>query len=125
MRTVNEVILLWWVANKPLLKETQNSQKLTVFNLATKRVWTTKDWEKKEESQFHKVVCWWRLWEKAVNILNVWDLIYIRWYLHNRKVDIEWEEKTRVITEIVVNDLLIVKRKNTDNYEEGQKEVEE
>jgi len=125
MRTVNEVILLWWVANKPLLKETQNSQKLTVFNLATKRVWTTKDWEKKEESQFHKVVCWWRLWEKAVNILNVWDLIYIRWYLHNRKVDIEWEEKTRVITEIVVNDLLIVKRKNTDNYEEEQKEVEE
>jgi single-stranded DNA-binding protein len=43
MRTVNEVILLGWVANDPLLKETQNGQKLAVFNLATKRTWTTKD----------------------------------------------------------------------------------
>jgi len=118
MRTVNEVILLWWVANKPLLKETQNGQKLTVFNLATKRVWKTKDNERREESQFHKIVCWWKLWENAINILNVWDLVHIRWYLHNRKVDIEWEEKTRLITEIVVNDVFVVKRKN-ENYDNG------
>jgi len=124
MRTVNEVILLWWIANQPLLKETQNGQKLTVFNLATKRVWTTKDWEKREESQFHKMICWWKLWETAVNILNVWDLVHVRWYLHNRKVEIEWEEKTRVITEIVVNDLLIVKRKNNYNNN-AEKEIEE
>jgi len=118
MRTVNEVILLWWVANDPLLKETQNWQKLSVFNLATKRNWTTKDWEKKEESQFHKLACWWKLWEKAVELLSRWDLVYIRWYLHNRKVEIENEEKPRILTEIVVNDLLLVNKKNREETSE-------
>lgn len=121
MKTVNEVILLWWVANKPLLKETKNNQKLSVFNLVTKRVWTTKDWEKKEESQFHKIVCWGKLWEKTIDLLGVWDLIHIRWYLHNRKVEFEWEQKPRLITEIIVNDLIMVKRKKNESSNDQSK----
>ena len=122
MRTVNEVILLGWVANNPLLKETQNGQKLAVFNLATKRTWLTKDGERKEESQFHKLACWGRLAEKAVKLLNKGDLVYVRWYLHNRKVDIEGEEKSRILTEIVVNDLLLVNRKNRSGNTEEKKD---
>jgi len=114
MRTVNEVILLWWVANDPLLKETQNGQKLAVFNLATKRTWLTKEWERREESQFHKIACWGKLGDKAVSLLSKWDLVYIRGYLHNRKVEIEGEEKWRILTEIVVNDLLLVNKKNRE-----------
>ena len=121
MRTVNEVILLGWVANDPLLKETQNGQKLAVFNLATKRTWVTKDGEKREESQFHKLACWGRLGEKAVNLLSRGDLVYVRGYLHNRKVEIEGEEKSRILTEIVVNDLLLVNKKNRDNKSEDEK----
>ncbi len=115
MRTLNEVTLLWWIANDPLLKETQTSQSLTVFNLATKRTWTTNDGEKREESQFHKLVCWGNLAERAVNLLHKWDLVYIKWYLHNRKVEIEWEERARILTEVVVNDLLLLNRKYTEN----------
>ena len=115
MRTLNEVTLLWWVANDPLLKETQTSQSLTVFNLATKRTWTTNDWEKREESQFHKLVCWGNLAERALKLLHKWDLVYIKWYLHNRKVEIEGEERARILTEIVVNDLLLLNRKYTEN----------
>ncbi len=122
MRTVNEVMLLWWVANEPLLKETQNGQKLVIFNLATKRTWTTKDWERKEESQFHKIVCWGKLWEKAIDLLNVWDMVHIRWYLHNRKIELEWEEKPRLITEVVVNDLLMVKRKSQEVWKENSED---
>lgn len=118
MRTVNEVILLGWVANDPLLKETQNGQKLSVFNLATKRTWLTKEGERKEESQFHKLACWGKLAEKAVNLLSKWDLVYVRGYLHNRKVEVEGEEKPRILTEIVVNDLLLVNRKNKENKQE-------
>ena len=120
MRTVNEVILLGWVANDPLMKDTQNGQKLAVFNLATKRTWLTKDWEKREESQFHKLACWGKLGEKAMNLLSKWDLVYVRGYLHNRKIEIEWEEKSRILTEIVVNDLLLVNKKNRDNNEESE-----
>jgi len=122
MRTVNEVILLGWVANDPLLKETQNGQKLAVFNLATKRTWTTKDGERKEESQFHKLACWGRLGEKAVKLLNKGDMVYVRGYLHNRKVEVEGEEKPRILTEIVVNDLLLVNKKNKNSDTEEKVE---
>ena len=117
MRTVNEVILLWWVANDPLLKDTQNGQKLAIFNLATKRTWLTKDGERKEESQFHKLACWGKLAEKAVTLLWKWDMVYVRGYLHNRKIEIEGEEKSRIITEVVVNDLLLVNKKYQNNEE--------
>jgi len=117
MRTLNEVTLLWWVANDPVLKETQNSQSLTVFNLATKRTWTTNDGEKREESQFHKLVCWGNLATRVVNLLHKWDLVYVKWYLHNRKVEIEWEERARILTEVVVNDLLLLNRKYTEDSE--------
>ena len=122
MRTVNEVILLWWVANDPLLKETQNNQKIAVFNLATKRAWTTKDGERKEESQFHKLACWGKLWEKAVNLLDKGDMVYVKGYLHNRKIEVEGEEKPRILTEVVVNDLLLVNKKNKNSKSNSNNE---
>lgn len=111
LRSVNEVILIWWIANDPILKSTKNSQNLVVFNIATRRVWMTKEWEKKEEIQYHKAAAWWKLAEKSNKILEKWLKVYIRWYLHNRKIQIDWEDKSRVITEIIVNDLLVLDRK--------------
>ena len=120
MRTVNEVILLWWVVNDPLLKETKNGQKLAVFNLVTRRTWVTKKGERKQEAQFHKIACRGRLWERAVKMLKKWDMAYIRGYLHNRKVEIEGENKPRILTEIVVNDLLLVNKKVSSKNQEDQ-----
>lgn len=119
-RTVNEVIMIWWVANDPILKESKNTQKLVVFNLATRRVWLTKDWEKKEEVQYHKIAAWWRLAEKASKILKKWVKVYIRGYLHNRKIQIEGEDKSRIITEIILNDLLLLNRKRSDEHSSSE-----
>ena len=109
-RSVNEVILIGWVANEPQLKESQSGQKLAVFNLWTRRFWTTKDWDPREEVQYHKIATWGKLAERAQKILSKGRRVYVRWYLHNRKIEIEWEEKPRIITEIVVNDLLLLDR---------------
>jgi len=120
MRSVNEVILIWWVANDPILKENKNWQNLVVFNLGTRRVWVTKEQERKEEVQYHKIAAWWRLAEKSSKLLDKWAKVYVRWYLHNRKVHIEWEEKPRIITEVVVNDLLVLSKKRKPTDEEDQ-----
>lgn len=124
-RTVNEVIMIWWVANDPILKESQNWQKLVVFNIATKRVWLTKESEQKEEIQYHKVAAWWRLAEKAWKILSKWIKVYIRWYLHNRRIQVEGEEKPRIITEIILNDLLLLNRKRKENEESWENNFED
>jgi single-strand DNA-binding protein len=121
MRSVNEVIMIGWVANEPVLKENKNGQKLAVFNLATRRVWRTKDGERKEEVQYHKVAAWGRMAERAANLLRKGARVYIRGYLHNRKIEIEGEQKPRIVTEIVVNDMLVLdRRRRNTNQEEGQ-----
>jgi len=47
-------------------------------------------------------------------------MVYIRGYLHNRKVEIEGEDKPRILTEIVVNDLLLVSKKRPSENQESQ-----
>jgi len=47
-------------------------------------------------------------------------MAYIRGYLHNRKVEIEGENKPRILTEIVVNDLLLVNKKVSSKNQEDQ-----
>ncbi len=111
MRSVNEVIMIWWVANEPILKENKNWQKLAVFNLATRRIWMTKNGEKKEEVQYHKIAAWGRLAERAMKLLRKGAKVYIRGYLHNRKIQIDGEEKPRIVTEIIVNDMLVLDRR--------------
>ena len=123
--------MIWWVATQPILKENKNGQKLAVFNLATRRVWRTKSGERKEEVQYHKIAAWGRLAERAAKLLTKGAKVYIRGYLHNRKIEIEGEEKPRIITEIVVNDLLVLDRRRrkvpqeTEPAEGGEETVEE
>jgi single-stranded DNA-binding protein len=45
-------------------------------------------------------------------------MVYVKGYLHNRKVEVEGEEKPRIVTEIVVNDLLLVRKKNKEQQSE-------
>ena len=47
-------------------------------------------------------------------------MVYVKGYLHNRKVEVEGEEKPRIVTEIVVNDLLLVRKKNKEQQEQAQ-----
>ncbi len=122
MRSVNEVIMIWWVGNDPIVKEANNWQQLAIFNLWTRRVWRTKDGEQREEVQYHKIAAWWKMAERVQNILWKWKKVYLRGYLHNRKVEIEWEEKPRIITEVVMNDLLILTPKRTTGQQDDQSE---
>lgn len=125
LRSVNEVMLIWWVANDPIAKENKAGQKLVVFNIATRRAWITKDWQRNEEVQYHKIATWWKLAERIETILTRWAKIYIKWYLHNRKVQIEWEEKPRIITEIIANDILLLDRRKKEGEDDTQDDVQD
>jgi len=124
-RSVNEVIMIGWVATDPVLKENKNWQKLAVFNLATRRVWMTKSGEKKEEVQYHKVAAWGRLAERAAKLLKKGVKVYIRGYLHNRKIQVEGEQKPRIITEIIVNDLLVLDGRRTKKAPSSEQTAEQ
>lgn len=62
--SLNKVILLGNVGGDPEVKVIEGSgQTVTRFNVATNRKFKTKDGETKEQSQWHKIVCWSRLAE--------------------------------------------------------------
>ena len=97
---LNKVFLIGRVASDPELKTTPSGQNVCTFSLATNRVWKGTDGQKKEESQFHRIVLWQRLAQIASQFLNKGSLVLIEGRIQNRS----WEDKTgskRYTTEII------------------------
>ncbi|MDD5639799.1 MAG: single-stranded DNA-binding protein [Candidatus Pacebacteria bacterium] len=97
---LNKVFLLGRVASDIELKRTPSGQSVCSFSLATNRVYKDASGQKKEDSQFHRVVLWARQAEIASQFLAKGALVLIEGRLQNRS----WEDKSgnkRITTEIV------------------------
>jgi single-strand DNA-binding protein len=116
MRSVNKVILIGNLTRDPQLKTTPNGQVIVNFGLATNRTWTTNEGEQKSSTEFHELIAWSKLAEIAAKTLKTGKLIYIEGYLKTKSWDQEDGTK-RFKTEIVVEDLVILSKKEADSYE--------
>lgn len=99
MPGVNECILVGNLGADPELKSTNSGTSVCNFSIATSRQWTTKDGEKKEDTQWHKIVVWGRMGENCKEYLAKGRQVYIRGRIQTR----DWEDKEgvkRYITEI-------------------------
>jgi single-strand DNA-binding protein len=97
---LNKVFLIGRVASDIEMKTTASGQSVCTFSLATNRTWKDKGGEKKEESQFHRIVLWQRLAEIASQFLTKGSLVLIEGRIQNRS----WEDKSgakRYTTEII------------------------
>ena len=70
MSGVNKVLLLGNLGNDPEVRHLENGQVLAKFNLATNRNYVTKDGEKREETEWHRVVFWGRTAEVVEKYLK-------------------------------------------------------
>ena len=111
MRTVNKVILIGNVTRDPLVKNTENGKKVSLFTIATNRYYKTTEWENKSESEFHNCVAWWSLADRAEKFLTKWKLVYVEGRLRTRVI--EKEDGTRSYkTEIVISNLIFLNKKS-------------
>ncbi len=97
---LNKVFLVGRVATDIEMRTTPSGQSVCTFSLATNRVWKDKSGQKKEESQFHRIVLWTRLAEIASQFLTKGALVLIEGRIQNRS----WEDKSGVkkyTTEII------------------------
>ena len=103
MPGINKVILIGRLGAKPEYKEFDNGGTKARLSLATSEVWKDKNTgEKKEKSQWHRVVLLNKLADIANQYLNKGSQVYIEGKLENR----EYQDKqgfTRRVTEVVVN----------------------
>ncbi len=107
MASVNKVILLGNLGRDPELRYTPGGQAVANFTLATNERYTTKDGEKQERTEWHRIVAWGRTGEICAQYLSKGRSVYVEGRLQTR----EWEDKEggkRRTTEIVANNVQFV-----------------
>ena len=133
--SVNKVILVGHIGNKPEGRYTPSGISTATFSLATNESWIDNEKEKKEHTEWHNIVAWNKLADFATEYLQKGQLIYIEGKLQTRtykdKDDIQhW--KTEVISNVITplewksgekkeNGLV---KKNTEKVSEPEREEE-
>ena len=109
MLSLNRVTIIGNVGTDPEMRFTPNGNPVTSFRVATSRVYTTNEGERRQETEWFSVVTWSKLAESCNQFLTKGRLIYAEGRLHTRT----WEgqdgqKRSRV--EIVANRVLFLDR---------------
>jgi len=124
MRSINKVIIIGNLTRNPEIRQTPNGQTVTTFGLATNREWVTKEGEKKNSAEFHECVAWAHLAEICQKYLKKGKLVYIEGYLKTRSWDTP-EGIKKFKTEIVVQDMIMLEKKPSDEEYSHKKSTEQ
>jgi len=100
-------MLIGNLTRDPELRYTPGGMAVASFGVATNRAWTTKQGEKKEDAQFHRIVAWNKLAELCSQLLAKGSRVYVEGRLQYR----EWvgqDSQKRQVSEIVISDMVIL-----------------
>jgi len=116
--TVNKVILVGRLGQDPELKYTPSGAAVTNFSVATNEVWKDPDGNKKERTEWHRVVMWRKLAEIAGEYLKKGSKVYIEGNLRTRS----WEKDgvKRYTTEVYGETLAMLDGKSNDGASASQ-----
>ena len=122
MRGVNKVILVGTLGKDPETKSFANGGSLTQFSIATSESWTDKNsGERKEQTEWHRIVLNNRLGEIAQQYLRKGSKVYIEGSLRTR----QWTDQSgqeRYTTEIRGDQMQMLdsnNRQQNDNQDGG------
>ena len=98
--SVNKVILVGHIGNKPEGRYTSSGVSTANFSLATNETWLDSENKRKDRTEWHNIIAWNKLAEFATEYLYKGQLIYIEGRLQTRTYN-DKENIQRRITEIV------------------------
>ena len=88
MGSVNKVILVGNLGRDAEVKVTGGGQSVASFSIATTENWTSKEGEKKEKTEWHRIVLWGRSADALQPYLTKGKQVYIEGRLETR----QWEK---------------------------------
>jgi len=109
-RSLNKVQLIGNLTRDPELRYTPTGAAVCTIGLATNRSWTTESGEKKEETEFHRVVAWNKLAELCSQLLTKGRKIYVEGRLRTNAWTAQ-DGTQRSTTEVVIEDMIILDSK--------------
>ncbi len=108
---LNKVMIIGSVDGVPEIRYTPNGRAVASFSIATPRIWTSSDGERREETDWFNVVAWGNLAELCEKRLLDGQQVYVEGRLQSRG----WEDsngRKHFRTEVVAHELIILS--NTD-----------
>ncbi len=107
MVSLNKIILIGNVGTDPEMRFTPSGNPVTSFRLATNRVYTTPDGERKQETEWFTIVTWRKQAESCNQFLTKGQRVYVEGSLRTRA----WEGRDgqrRVTAEVIANRVLFL-----------------
>ncbi|MBT8219465.1 MAG: single-stranded DNA-binding protein [Bacteroidia bacterium] len=116
---INKVILIGNLGRDPEVRRLESGAVVAKFSLATNESYRDKNNEWQTQTEWHDIVLWRNLAERAERDLKKGKLVYVEGKLTHRK----WQDKDgndRYTTEVVANTFrLLEKRESSSGYSTG------
>ena len=103
----NRVSLIGHLGADPESKDLEGGKNLTKMNIATNDFYRNSDGEKVQSTQWHNLIAWGKTGEIAAKFLKKGSEVAIEGKLQTRSYE-DKEGNTKYMTEIVVNDLVLL-----------------
>ena len=102
MASLNKVMIIGNLGSEPEMRFTPNGRPVTSFRVATNRVYTTAEGERREETEWFTVVSWGNLAEQFNQFLTNGRLVYVEGRLRTRTWEAQ-DGQRHHRTEIIAN----------------------
>ncbi len=119
-RSWNRVELIGNLTRDIEMRYTPSGAAVATFSIATNRTFVT-DGEKREEADFHRCVAWNKLAELCQQLLKKGNRVFVSGRLQNRSWQTP-EGQTKYITEIVIEDMILLTNKGGEYGEYSSSE---
>jgi single-strand DNA-binding protein len=109
MVSLNKVLLIGNVGTDPEMRFTPAGNPVTSFRVATSRVYTTSEGERKQDTEWFTVVAWKKQAESCNQFLTKGQRVFVEGSLRTRS----WEGRDgqkRVTVEVIANRVLFLDR---------------
>ncbi|MFC1950357.1 single-stranded DNA-binding protein [Chloroflexota bacterium] len=125
MASLNKVMIIGNLGSEPEMRFTPNGSPVTSFRVASNRVYTTREGERKQETEWFTIVAWNKLAEQCNQFLTKGRLVYAEGRLRTRTWDGQDGQK-HYRTEIIATRVTFLDRQAaTPLPEEGTEEAGE
>jgi single-strand DNA-binding protein len=105
MAGINKVIIIGNLGGDPEVRYTPSGSAVANFNVATSESWKDKNTgEKKERTEWHRIVVWGKLGELCGEYLSKGRQVYVEGRLQTRSYD-DKDGVKRYMTEIIATDV--------------------
>lgn len=113
MAGLNKIMVIGNLGADPEMRYTPNGNPVTSFSIATNRSWTSSDGERKEETEWFRVVAWNQLAERANQFLTKGKRAYVEGRLKSNQFEGQ-DGQVRHTNEIIANQIMFLDQRTDD-----------